>query len=452
MSTPTTTPASSPGVQPTSDAQASRLGTQLARDALGTLGLRIASSVFALAAALLLARLLGATRYGAYAWAVAWVTVLSIPATLGMERLLVRNIAAYAMGGDWGALRGLLRRSIQWVLATSLLIGLMTALVSIFVDWRHPALRDALLAALLMLPMMSMISLYQGGLQGFRRVVVALAPEQILRPLLFIGLVVVLRLRQVPLGAVEAVLLQVAATFAGFAVTWRLFARTLPTELRTAAPTYASRTWSTSAVSMLVISAVVLIYARLDVIMLGALRGAKAAGIYSSAVSAASMILLPLGAANMALAPLVPRLYAARRERELSINVRRISRIVFAATAVAALTLGILASPTLGLFGGEFRAGAAALQVLLLAQTVTAFSSTSVMLLTMTDNEHAAAAWIAAAALLNVVLDVALIPPWGLVGSSIATLAASAVQMTALSVLVRRRLGIDSTVLGLTPR
>jgi O-antigen/teichoic acid export membrane protein len=105
----------------------------------------------------------------------------------------------------------------------------------------------------------------------------------------------------------------------------------------------------------------------------------------------------------------------------------------------------------LGFFGSQFRTGAAALQILLAAQVVTAIASTNVMLLTMTHQEHATAAWITAAAALNILLDVLLIPSWGLVGSSVATLVASTVQTVALTTLVWRRLGIDSTIVGISP-
>jgi O-antigen/teichoic acid export membrane protein len=428
-----------------------RLSIELARDTIGTLGLRAASGLLALIAALLLARLLGAERYGAYAWAMAWVTVLSIPGKLGMDRLLVRDIAAYATSENWPALRGLVRRSTQWVIATAVTIGVVTALISLTLRISQPRLREALLVGLLMLPFVSLVGLYQGGLQGFRRVVIALVPDQIVRPALFIAFVLAIRIFGVPIGTIPALLFQTAATLCGFLLTWRLFAKTLPSTVRRVRPVYSNRAWTASALSMLIISAVVLIYARLDVIMLGALSGAKAAGIYSATVSAASMILLPLGAANMALAPMVPRLYASGQVNVLRRNILRVNRVIFLVTLLAALVLGVMAGTVLGFFGSQFRTGAAALQILLAAQVVTAVASTNVMLLTMTHQEHATAAWITAAAALNILLDVLLIPSWGLVGSSVATLVASTVQTVALTVLVWRRLGIDSTIVGVSP-
>lgn len=431
--------------------RADGLTAELAFNALGTLGLRILSGVLAFAAALLLARLLGAARYGAYAWAIAWVTVLSIAGKLGMDRLLVRDIAVYATAENWPALRGILRRSTQWVIGASLAIAAATAAIVLALGDEPAPLRDALLISLAMLPLVSLVGLYQGGLQGLRQVVLALVPDQLLRPGLFIVLVLTVWLSGGRLGAIPALLLQTSATLAGLLLTWWLFRRALPGGVRGAQPIYASRAWSTSALSMLVISAVVLIYARLDVIMLGALRGARSAGIYSSAVSAASMVLLPLGAANMALAPMVPRLYAKGRLEALRRNVTLINRAVFLVTLVGSLVLGVLAGTVLGFFGEQFKVGAPALQILLAAQVLTALASTSVMLLTMTHNEHAAAAWISAAAGLNVLLDLLFIPPWGLVGSSLATLAASALQTFALTWLAWRRLGIDSTIVGLSP-
>lgn len=40
-------------------------------------------------------RLLAAAGYGAYAYAMAWIALLNVLAILGMDTLLVRNIAAY---------------------------------------------------------------------------------------------------------------------------------------------------------------------------------------------------------------------------------------------------------------------------------------------------------------------------------------------------------------------
>src|ERR687886_218356 len=44
---------------------------------------------------LLLTRQLGAHAYGIYAYATAWAMALSVPATLGLERLIIREVAVY---------------------------------------------------------------------------------------------------------------------------------------------------------------------------------------------------------------------------------------------------------------------------------------------------------------------------------------------------------------------
>src|SRR4051794_18360955 len=47
-----------------------------------------------------LARELGAPGFGAYAWALAWVYTLRVPALAGTDRLVTRQVAAYREAGE----------------------------------------------------------------------------------------------------------------------------------------------------------------------------------------------------------------------------------------------------------------------------------------------------------------------------------------------------------------
>jgi len=57
---------------------------------------------FAVLNAIILARVLGAEDYGAFVNAMAWVSLLTIPATFGFGILLVRDTVIYRSQGKWG--------------------------------------------------------------------------------------------------------------------------------------------------------------------------------------------------------------------------------------------------------------------------------------------------------------------------------------------------------------
>src|SRR5688500_8840376 len=85
---------------------AGTLKRRLVGGAVGAFGLKIANTALILCTSALLARLLGAESYGMYALAIACVTLLEVPAQLGLPTLLIRWTAACAATADWPRLRG----------------------------------------------------------------------------------------------------------------------------------------------------------------------------------------------------------------------------------------------------------------------------------------------------------------------------------------------------------
>src|SRR5258708_28615630 len=76
-------------------------------NASGVVVLQAASVIMGFGLAILLARLLGGTGYGRYAYALAWASLLTTPALLGLDRFLVRGMAVYEVDGDWRLMKGL---------------------------------------------------------------------------------------------------------------------------------------------------------------------------------------------------------------------------------------------------------------------------------------------------------------------------------------------------------
>ena len=150
----------------------SGLSAYLIRCASGTFVLRVAASGLAFLTSVVLARLLGAEGYGVYAYAMALVTLLGVPATLGLPPLMVREVAACRARLAWGEMRGLLRRANQTVLLGSLGFALLAGLISWVLAPRFD--QTALIAfwvALIMLPLTAFLEINGATLQGLRRVV-----------------------------------------------------------------------------------------------------------------------------------------------------------------------------------------------------------------------------------------------------------------------------------------
>jgi O-antigen/teichoic acid export membrane protein len=430
------------------------LGALLVGGTLGMTLLQVTLAGLGLIVTVVLASLIGASGYGAYAWALAWVTVLRIPATLGRDRLLVRNLAAYYARGEWGLLRGLLRRSTRVVVAASLVCLTAGTVVVWLVNSRADSpLLSALQVGLLLVPLVALISSYQGALQGFHRVVAAQTPDAVLRPVVFLALIgVAYLLIGDELSSRSALLAQGVAMATALAVGIYLLRRTLRTRTASAPPRYESREWNRSALAMASTSGLGTVLQRFDVIAVGIILGAADAGVYGVATRAGTVVSLGLGAMNVAFAPIISRLHALDDPERLRRGVTLSTRLIFIVTLVAGTVMIAVATPLLNLIGNQFSEGADALRLLCVAWIVNAAAASNTLLLMMTRYERATAVITAVAVGVNIVLNLILIPLWGITGAAVAMLGAQIARNALMSTLTWRRLGIDSTILGLVPR
>src|SRR5688572_18317481 len=98
------------------------------RSAMGAFGTFVLTASFAglsFVISILLARILGTKGYGAYAYAMAWVTFLITPALFGLDTLIVRQTAVYATQNSWPLARGIL----GWAARTVFLVGSTLAIL-----------------------------------------------------------------------------------------------------------------------------------------------------------------------------------------------------------------------------------------------------------------------------------------------------------------------------------
>src|SRR6478672_10525900 len=63
--------------------------------------IRVLASAVGYASMILLARWMGSSEYGHYSFAIAWMSLLAYPATLGLPGAALRFTAQYAAANDW---------------------------------------------------------------------------------------------------------------------------------------------------------------------------------------------------------------------------------------------------------------------------------------------------------------------------------------------------------------
>jgi O-antigen/teichoic acid export membrane protein len=180
--------------------------------------------------------------------------------------------------------------------------------------------------------------------------------------------------------------------------------------------------------------------------MVGVLIGAKEAGIYAVAMRAGNLAQIGQTAMSATVAPRIAQLYWSKREDELQHLVLTAVRWIFLPTLGLVAAMWVLADPILRVFGNAFVAGRWVLIWIMLGQLVSVSSGPVGWLMNLTGHQNVTAVVFGVTAAVTVVGYFALIPPLGMVGAAIANSAAIAARNVALSVIARRRLGYNVSV------
>jgi O-antigen/teichoic acid export membrane protein len=393
-------------------------GDDFAQNVAATLGTRVLLVTIGLATAVLVARSLGPEGRGLYAVALA-------VAAIGVQ---VGNLGLHA-SNTWAVSRNprLLPTLIANSLLTSLVVGGIGALVAWVVLTAWPGIVDlpaSLLAlGLLAIPIGLAYLLLQNLLLGTGRIREFNAIELFVRIVTVAMLVAVILAGMV--SALLAVLAGVIASTIGVLACFVALQNGLGGRLRPRVELlrihagYGLKAYSAALFSFLVL--------RFDLLMVQHFLGAQDAGYYSIAVAMADLLyMLPVVIGML----LFPRLAAMADERRRWRVASRMAVLVGLVMAGIAVVAALLAGPAITfLFGKEFLPAEPAF--LWLLPGIVMLSAGTVLMNYGAAIGMPPITWVAPMIgfALNVVLNVRLIPPLGIVGASLSSTAAYAVVL-----------------------
>ena len=428
-------------------------GRRLALAAAGSFGLNVANTALTTLLTIVLARVMGVADYGLYAFVVAMMMLLSVPAVLGADRLLVRDVAVYLGREAFGLARGLIGRATQFTLLASLAIAAAAG----FVAWLMsggvvtPAL-VCFWAGAAALPALALSRVGEAGLMGMHHVVLGQAPEYLFKPALLLGLVIVAAVMGPTLPAPLAVALYALSAWLAALTALSLLRARRPHGMRTDEPVYRTGEWLAGGAALALLSSTAIINSQIGVVLLGVLGSADAAGLYSVAQRGALLVAFPLAAVNVAIAPIAARLWSSGELPGLQRLVTLGARWVMLGSLPVALAFFFVGRPILELlFGAGFGAADSALAIVSLGQLANCATGSVGVLLVMSNHQRQATLAMLAGAIINISLATLLIPGFQQVGAAVAALVSLSLSNGLMLLITRRSLGIDSTVLGRHP-
>ena len=205
-----------------------------------------------------------------------------------------------------------------------------------------------------MVPLLALMALQQEMVRSFRRIGLAYAPSLLLRPgLIILGAACVLAIGHQLDSSMALALTATATVFVIGLQAWR-FRRALGPTVLSARPVYERRIWIKAALPLLLVSGFIVIIEQTDIVMVGAILGDRAAGLYGAAAKTASLVGLILIAVNTIGAPMFSVLLAQDRHKDLQQLASAIVAWAFWPSCLLSIILATCAPLVLATFGPAF--------------------------------------------------------------------------------------------------
>jgi O-antigen/teichoic acid export membrane protein len=389
--------------------------------------------------------------FGNYAFHLSLAQSLAILAGLGVPTAALRFISRHLAHRQGEQARQLAKRaykvaSLGWITAAAGLVGvafLMQGAVSV-----------GLISASMMIPLFGLRFMNESMAKTQHRPGLTLLPGGVIQPLFMLGACALISGLQA--NSLEASQLLLVATAAlcicsiGQLIWLARSKIRYPSSDRMPASdepphTFTTREMLRVALPMLLVSGLGIAMSQCDIIMLRLLKGDAATGEYFVAVRLSWITVLPLISVNLFAAATYAGLWELKAIEEMRIKAQQYSRFIFYGTIPIVLVLIAAGNIILSWHGSAYLAAYTPLVILVVGQCVNASVGSTGLLLSMTGHQDIVAKIFAPCAILNVIANACLIPPFGPTGAAIATALSLAIWNLSLIWVIWRKLKLDTS-------
>jgi len=408
---------------------------------------RIVGAALTFVSQMLLARWMGASELGVYVLAFSWCILLSSISTLGFPVSAIRFVGGGLATNDPGYIRGFMGRGAQIVALAGTLISVV-GIAILWSGWLIDAApnRYTLTLALLIVPVFAANTFFAGIANGLSRFPLSFLPANVVRPLLFLALVIVTWFTTDILDANRVMSLQVLAIFAVSAVTIWMVRKTVDSTLDAEPATYDTRVWARTSVPLLATALFNGYFPEINIILSGVYLPSDQVALFHVSFRLALFVAFALFAVDAVTGPEAARLHISGDKAALQRVVNQATRLRFAVAIIAVFMFGITGKFLLGLFGPEFVQGYVLLLILAVAQLVQAAVGPVARLMSISGHQDRCLVVFVTALLILVLLVAVLVPLFGATGAAIAALMDMMIWALWMRYLVVRHLDIRPTI------
>jgi len=370
----------------------------------------------------IVARSLKAEGVGVFYLALTITTIISTISRLGLDNTVLRFTAVNAVEQNWAAIKGLYRKSLFLVVASSIFFILIVWLAAPWLA-EHVFSESSLTRPLRWMIWMTfphaIFWLHSEFLKGLKQIAISQFVQGVSLP--FFALVGVFMFgfgtQSTIVGVTLSYLISAGITALIGYYCWQ---KNLP-ELKEVEGNFATGKLLRDSFPLFIVAIMNLVINWAAILFLGAWGSSSEVGVYSAALRTAMLTSFVLIAVNSIAAPKFAALHRQADFEGLGTTARHAAKLMTLCASPVLFAYLIWSRSIMGFFGEEFISGSALLIVLALGQFVNVATGSVGYLLMMSGNGVLMRNNVILAAVTNIILCCMLIPAYGAMGAAIST-------------------------------
>jgi O-antigen/teichoic acid export membrane protein len=396
--------------------------------------------LLSLATNFILARGLGAGKYGVFTFAFSFIFPFVSFASFGIGVLMVREIPPILATGRIGLLKGLHKWSLRIAVPTC--IGLAVLLISIVYylplnlgNYRIPILLSAIL-----IPLFGLMNYYSSSLRGLHKILASQMSDNIIRPGIFLLVIAFLYFFTGSFGVYSAIYANIIAFTIGLGFAALSFYKSV--NLKDIEPENDTRKWWLALGSLTLFNGILSLDSRLDLLMLGFIKDSTQVGVFNIAHKIALTLFFFLSVMNTVMAPSISRLHSLNDKVRLQEILTKTVRWVMLFSLPCGILIICFSKWIMLYFGKDFAQGQTALIILCAAQIFSISCGPVGIVSIMTGHERYNTIATLIGMCITIIINLILTPRIGLTGSAIAASVSIVVWNIYMLIIVKKKVGV----------